>query len=302
MSSTGDISISKGTVSLKVLGKSGNFQITNGTNRILFTLDRLQEVDATGKLIQSVNPHIFKTALNWGSPTPDTLIPGSTVTSTMIQLNSTFTLDKPGKGKPGSTQTTTGTNISFALTVYIAEGSGSYTFADSSFPIKENDIKYTISVSNWPFASSANMLQFGLAMETNATGTKSVKTLADTKSASVAVDGAVISSPLLAIIDDQITNRVLTSTYGSGTGIQFSFPSFTKSLIYDPTVDTSGSTDTSSYTTPTVDSNGSTVVGGDKSLVTPETHVGSSKFSVSYTFLIIALLALIAFYFYRYKT
>ena len=55
-----DISLNNGNVSLKVLGKSGNFQITNDATKISFTLDRLQEVDATGKQIQFVNPHVFK--------------------------------------------------------------------------------------------------------------------------------------------------------------------------------------------------------------------------------------------------
>lgn len=48
---TADISFANDKLSLKVLGKSGksNFQITNGFNFILFKLDRLQEVDITGK-------------------------------------------------------------------------------------------------------------------------------------------------------------------------------------------------------------------------------------------------------------
>ncbi|RYE14853.1 MAG: hypothetical protein EOP45_19115 [Sphingobacteriaceae bacterium] len=270
--STTDISFANGTVSLKVLGKSGNFRIANGTKFILFTLDRLQEVDTTGKKVQSVNPQVFKSALNWGPVTPDVMIPGSTVAATMVQLNSSFVLGKPGNDK--TTTTTAPSNITFNLTVYIAKESGTYIFANSTFPVNANDVKYTISVSNWPFVSTTNMLQFGLTMRTNttgSTGTNTVKTKTNPTSASIAVGGAIINAPLSAIIDDNVTNNVLTSTYGNGSGIQFNFPSFAKSLVYDPTIDTSGTTNISTYITPTTDSCGTTVVGGDTSLVTPDT-------------------------------
>jgi hypothetical protein len=290
-----DITLANGNVSLKVLGKSGNFQITNGSNFILFTLDRLQEVDSTGKQIQSVNPHVFKNALNWGPVTPNVVIPGSTVAATMVQLNASFVLNKPGKPRT----TTTAPAITFVLTVYIATESGTYTFANSTFPVNADDVKYTISVSNWPFVASANMLQFGLAMQTNttgSTGTNIVKARTDSTSASVAVGGAIINTPLSAIVDDQVTNNVLTSTYGNGSGIQFNFPSFTKSLVYDPTIDTSGTTNTSTYITPTTDSTGSTVIGGDTTLVTPDsTYITSATghiFGISMFWWIVVFIAL----------
>jgi hypothetical protein len=291
--SVSDISLGTGNVSLKVLGKSGNFQIANGAKYILFKLDRLQEVDSGGKRVQLVNPQIFKSALSWGPVTPNVVIPGSTVAASMVQLNASFALGKiggspGGKGKPTSS-TPAPAMISFVLSVYIATASGTYTYADATFPVNANDVKYTIEVSNWPFASSTNKLQFGLAMQTDTTdtaGTNTIKTKSDVTSASVAVGGAVIETPLLAIIDDTVSTNVLTSTYGNGTGIQFTFPSFAKSLVYDPTVDTSGNRDTSSFSSSTADSSGTTVVGGDASLVTPDTTY-NGQFNI---FLVLCLL------------
>lgn len=290
---TSDISLSEGNVKLKVLGKSGNFRIDNGDKFILFTLNRLQEVDSNGKRVQFVNPHVFKTALNWGPVTPNVMIPGSTVAATMVELNASFTLGKPQNGKKADDTISTSNIITFGLQVYIATATGSYTFAESTFPVNKDDVKYTISIGNWPFVDPTNLLQFGLAMQTNtttSTGENSVKTLADTNSASVAIGNAIIETPLVAIIDDVVTNNVLTSTYGSGSGIQFSFPSFSKSLVYDPTVNTSGTTDTSAYTTPNTDADGTTVVAGDETLVTPDTTSSDSPDSdMSYIWLICAM-------------
>jgi len=292
-----DVSVTSGSIALKILGKSGNFQITNGNKFILFTLDRLQEVDAAGKRIQFVNPHVFNSALSWGPVTPNVKIPGSDVSATMIKLNAAFGLEKPVGKKPNTTASTT---ITFILTVYIAQGTGTYTFADSTFPIKANDVKYTIEVSNWPFANSSNMLQFGLAMRTNTTdssGGNTIKSQAELKTASLAVGKVVVKSPLVAIIDDNVSNKILSSTYGNGSGIQLSFPSFAKSLVYDPVVDTSGSTDTSTYTVPTTDSSGQTVLGGDTTLVAPDTTnlpvKAGQLFGISYIWYVIAVVLLI---------
>lgn len=285
--SSSDIQLSEGNVKLKVLGKSGNFRIDNGNNFILFTLDRLQEVDSAGKQIQFVNPHVFKTALSWGPVTPNVTIPGSSVTATMVELKAAFTLGKPQNVKNASE---TASSITFDLQVYIATASGTYSFGETTYPVNKNDVKYTIAIKNWPFVDTANMLQFGLAMQTNttaSTGENTIKSKLSTESASVAFGNTIIETPLVAIVDDKVTNNVLTSTYGNGFGIQFTFPSFTTSLVYDPTVNTSGTTDTSAYNTPTVEADGSTVVAGDESLVTPDTTFGNASGSMSYIWLIV---------------
>jgi len=94
-----------------------------------------------------------------------------------------------------------------------------------------------VDVNDWPFRSAANTLTFGAQVLTpgSASGKKQPKE-AEGDDVYAFEQGAVLVAQRSAIVDGQYSVPVNSTLYaqGSKSGVQWSFPSFARTLEYDP--------------------------------------------------------------------
>jgi hypothetical protein len=245
---------------VQVLGQSGKVRIINDDNSYFqLTLDKLEERSPdTFHLIQTSKPFAAH-QLKWVGPTSTTL---SGVEATLLQLSMKVTL------QGAASQVA----VPFVFDVYIFHTNGTITWAGQSWDVTRGQVKFTLDIQDWPFKSSSNKLCFGLRTEARGgkhTSNPDTLSLRDgdvdaalsgfaraVHHSKVSLIGpAALSLPKLVQInslDDatvmRTSNDVTIAMYASAMNkkrlgavgrdsIQWTFPYFSKRLVYDPTID-----------------------------------------------------------------
>jgi len=232
-------------------GKSGAIKVTlpeNGGSFRIY-LDKVEEIDGvTSAIVKSVKK--FKeTNMTWVK------------TSELFQelavdkLQFTVPFNKEGEPQAGSMK----------FIVYIFKADGSIVWAEETFDVLKDQVKFTFEIEQWPFVKTTNKLRVGVSM--NAVGGKHTtkrkmikkdkankgkkpKTVDDDddprKDDDVVLLGpAALLAPTVCTINN-VTNTsvmdiapVVSSEYdGAENGIQWTFPYFSSRLVFDPTIDT----------------------------------------------------------------
>ena len=255
-------------LAVKLLGQSCAIRITKQDNSsIQLSLDKLEELDSSGAIVQSSSP-LSTTNFAWHGPTPSVL---NDVPVTLFYVSSTLSI----AGQTSAAQTAVA--IPFVFQVFIFNADGVITWAGQNWNVKKGQVKFTINIQNWPFQATSNRLRFGVCVKSNGGKHKSKAAplrdgdtdpaLAgyrkDVQKSYVTMSGpAALLLPKLVQINDPLNNDtlqnsedLLISAYDAnstpngyagaaamppvnlGDGIQWTFPYFSKTLVYDPTID-----------------------------------------------------------------
>ncbi|KAJ0390522.1 hypothetical protein P43SY_010835 [Pythium insidiosum] len=154
------------------------------------------------------------------------------------------------KGKPAGT-------ANFNLTATIVQSNATAMNGNQSLPVPAGALKFTISLSDWPFESTNNSVRFAITLaargkDGKARGKPSKKPRGDSDKLKKIdrVDmgeGMFMDAPALAVLDG-VTKDITATVEQSGNAVEYVwvFPYFNKTLYYDPVV---GSEDPSAQPT-----------------------------------------------------
>jgi len=230
----GDWTVISGDVTLQVLGHSGKIKLRqtgdDDRNSVEVSLDKLSEIGPEGDTKQQSND-LASSDFVWGNPSWE-LVNG--VNTTRIPLNATVKVDK--------------TYVSFTMIVWLYRADGTVTWHGESYVVKRNHAKYTIAIGSWPFLSVSNSLQFQMELKVN---TKSYKpedpkpSNDDSRQKRIKLEDRAVFDIINYAYVDGVQQSITSATYteGSKSGLTLTFPYYSRSIDYDPTLGlTSGAT------------------------------------------------------------
>lgn len=250
---------------------------TNGQS-ISLALSRLEEYSASGQL--TVKGENFNTAdsSDW-SDLVQSDVNGVAVLSTSYVAK----LNIKDKGAVIGT-------AALNLTASIFAANGTTMNGNQSVPVPLGGLKFTLAIADWPFRAATDSLRFALSLKAkakmNGTSSKALgppekKKLNGTAASAVAKidrvdfgEGMFLDAPSVAVLDGVSTDITASVETGAGDIVEYVwvFPSFKKTLFYDPVV---GSTDVSAQiaadTTATAPTSAPTAATATPTTVTPTT-------------------------------
>jgi len=236
-----------GGVSVEVMGQSGKMTLSNGLNDITVAMDYLHELDADGNIIGNQGPNAGKHSRN-------------TFASTPFVFGQERDLEVHGIRSQAidfSTQLVGGANLMITTHVFLNNGTISPT-ANESWPVAGGTVKFSITISSWPFCSGeagtgagatdlekacagevGEFLEFGMEI-------KGTQLAADgSKRYKLGTNDATGAAITLDLSDEVYVNGDWLSmpegfpkilTQGSKQLFAFRFPRFTAGAMYDPLV------------------------------------------------------------------
>eukprot|EP00128_Syssomonas_multiformis_P012750 Colp12_sorted_trinity150504_noHs@4205 len=231
--SFGQKSVTVNDITVDYVGASGQMKIYGAANTsgnfFMLRMDKIEEFDAAGNSVNDNKITSFASQVfNWVGPSFSSF---NGVNTTTVSFNATLSVGV------GSSKV----DVPFALNTSIFESSVTVMNGNQSIIVPRSSLKFTVSMSAWPFKNVNNTLHFSMLIDTKGPGPKSPavadisvgsKKTNDGKRAVFA--GGYIDSPVNAVVNG--LDRNITVDVDS-TGIHFVFPSFT-SLVYDPVVGT----------------------------------------------------------------
>jgi hypothetical protein len=208
-------------VSASFQGQSAKMTIWNtkagAESNINIAFSKLEEMEAGGKSIKAVN--LASQDFAWSEPATVSYQGNN---ATKVEFLST--LDNGAK---------------INVIGYLWRVSGAITFGNITYPTVKDQVKFTVKLSAWPFAKTANTLTFAIELKFKG-GKKGEPKNIDVKNSKekTVVFGPgkfdVADSAIVDGVNMPITATLVTK--GSVTSIELVFPSFTKDLAYDPTL------------------------------------------------------------------
>jgi len=217
-------------IQIKVEGSSGKLQLRrrewDEKSKLEVNFDKLEELEPSGSKKQTAD--LAGKNFVWGTPVWEVR---NGVNTTRVNFTSLI--------NPKS-----GTDTSFAATVYLYQEDGTITHGGNTYTVKKDRAKFTVQIKNWPFESVDNRLQLTLELKVNDKSYKPDK-LEDKTDASSSGDEKNCKMSDLgefdvmtsAIVDGTSTNITADLyTDGAKNGMVLIFPYFTSEVDYDPTL------------------------------------------------------------------
>jgi len=207
-------------VEMHVEGDSGKIRVRRRTvnvkDAVEMFLDEVTELDTQGKAIGSADT----AKLTWGMPT-----------YAVVNGVNTTTLRATGTYKNGATIT---------LQAALYQRDTVVPWGNSSFTVPRNRVKFSFWINNWVFASNASRLQAELQIKVSGKGYKpdGFNDDADTRIKKVKLAARGSLDVVTTAILDGATKDITYELRGDATkaGLILTFPYFTSSLAYDPTI------------------------------------------------------------------
>lgn len=202
---------------------------------IRLAMARLEEVDADGTSVGNKAENFNKLDAEW-TPMEEMVIDGVTTQSTSFASNVTV----GPNGKSGTAE--------FNITANIYNNNGTTMNGNQSIHVPAGGLKFTVSIKNWPFKSSANHLHFGVTLKARGKdGRDGPKPERKPKKVNNGTDpkidrcdmgeGMFMDAPAQAVLDDvQADINATIDATGPEVIYQWDFPYFNKTLYYDPVV------------------------------------------------------------------
>jgi hypothetical protein len=218
-------------IQLKVEGSSGKLQLRrrewDEKSKMEVNFDKLEEISASGSKTQ--NADLSGKNFVWGTPVWELR---NGVNTTRVNFTSSI--------NPKS-----GTDTSFAATVYLYQEDGTITHGGDTYTVKKDRAKFTINIKNWPFESSANTLRLTLELKVNDKSYKPDKLDDKEDGSSSGTSGKNCKMSdlgefevLTSAVADGVSTNITADLYteGSKNGMVLTFPYFASELDYDPTL------------------------------------------------------------------
>lgn len=251
------------------------------------SLNRLEEVDASGHLAVKAENFNAVDSGDWGDFVQHE-VNGVAISSTSY----TATLEVKERG------VVIGTPV-LNLTASIYAANGTTMNGNQSVSVPAGGLKFTLAISDWPFRATTDTLRFALLVKAKGNGTNpkalgrpEKKKLNGTATAKIdRVDfgeGMFMDAPSLAVLDGVSVdiNASVETTASGGVEYVWVFPSFTRTLFYDPVVSSSdasaqATTDTTATTTQTPTATTATPTATPVATATPTPSSASGLRSVA---------------------
>lgn len=263
---------------------------------INLALSRLEEIDATSKVVVKADNFNQSNGLwtDFMQTQSNNVSVRSTMYATTLKVNGTLT------------------TIAFALTTSIYATNSTAMNGNQSLTVPAGGLKFTVMVSGWNFKATTNKLRFAIAIKAKGRGVNAttlarlqLKLKSGAEASVNRVDfgeGMFMDAPSNAVLDGVDKNVSITiTTTGNLTECVWIFPSFKKSLHYDPVISSDNTTtvSTTTATTPapstrTTSSPTETPTAATKS---PSWGSAASSASVATSFLFTGLAAIAAYAF-----
>jgi hypothetical protein len=226
-----------GGVKVDFVGSSGQLKISNGTTTLKLKWDKIEEVidpssTSGSNKVESVNNFASQLAqdqLQWQTPVVS-IVNGFNATN--VTLSGYVTVGNGGNSY----------NVDLSITVLIFNNAeAKIPYGDTEITVAKNNIKFSISVGKWKFASPSNYLRFGVDIQ--ATGSKADHGSANltdknAQTKQLSVGAGSLDIPTIAIMDGvtKTINATIYSKNSASTSVQFIFPAYNSTLYYDPVV------------------------------------------------------------------
>lgn len=224
-----------------------------------FKLYKMIERNPNGQKVNRVNEfEDDKARFTW-------LKPYNAITSNGYNATiAKFVAIVPERPTSGSSNPIAYVNVN--VTTYVYAKDVTVQFGSKTISVPKNTIKFTVDIANWKFANPANTLTFGVKIKIQRKDGQECKEI-KIKSKDDSKDDdhnkekriffsdsghGAIDFPSFAIIDGVETpiNATLRSPDSGDdkiNGIYWSFPSFQKTLLYDPVLDPYTQTGSASF-------------------------------------------------------
>ncbi|GAB9477144.1 hypothetical protein Gpo141_00014206 [Globisporangium polare] len=208
---------------------------------INLALSRLEEIDSTSRVVVKADGFNQSNGLwtEFMQTSINNVSMQSTMYATTLKVNGTLT------------------TIAFALTTSIFATNTTVKNGNQSLSVPAGGLKFTLSVAGWNFKNTTNKLRFAIAVKAKGRGVNAtapanpvIKKKNGTEASVDRIDfgeGMFMDAPSNAVLDGVDTN-ISASLMTSGTLTEYIwvFPSFKKSLHYDPVI----GSDNTTMTTP----------------------------------------------------
>lgn len=189
---------------------------------IKMRVKEFNEIDSTGALV--VKGTIPSTG-SWSTPQLTTLN-GVSVNKT------TFT---------GSVQISGKSPATFTIDTYIVKGGGNVMNGAQSLAVSPNDIKFTLSISNWPWTSATNTLNAILKFENSGGHEDDDENEVKEKNSDekeMHFGGAALELATQVVVDGKNVALlpIITAPATRSNEVTLRFPHFNSTVAYDPTI------------------------------------------------------------------
>jgi len=225
-----------GSVHAEVLGQSGKIRLydsdTGSTLQIKW--NKIEEIATNGQKVAFVN-NMASQDFTVSNPT---LVPVNGKNATKITLSVPSLNVASGNFHP-----------SLSVDVFIYQQETTVQNGNQTLTVLADQLKFTINMAGWQFSNAANTLHFGLQVleKGDKDPSSSTVTAKNSDEKTVKFDSGNLDLATEAVIDGH--NVAITSTVtkvGQNTVVDLTFPSFTSTLSYDPTLSLNGSPNSAS--------------------------------------------------------
>jgi len=233
---------------------------TDCSQMVMIKMKKLREINAAGQSVGNQASVFADREFEWSTPVQESI---DGVNRTKVECMANITV--------GNATTPT----SFHLTTFIYDTNGTSQNANLTLDIPQGSFKFAINITDWPWKSINNSLQFGIDTKIITKDGNWTKTKDKIKREKVANkqnlekvefgDGMYMEAPEICDRDGEpaLLNTTIEPAEPDGIFMDFNFPYFGTYLYYDPVFATddqvteestdTGTTNTNTNTTTTED-------------------------------------------------
>jgi len=226
------VTTSNGKLSVQYVGRSGQIKLfpegsdsENGTNNFMkIKWYKIEEVRPDGRKVKAVN-NFASQDFQWGRPT-----------EAMLGENKAMKVDLI------ASLGVQGVNVGFNVSTWLISEDTEVQNGNQTIAVEANSLKFTVSISGWPFADTANSLRFGAQI--NSAGNRLAEAEREEdggKIRSQKFGAGQIRMATEAVVDGRNENITIDNTMsGSDLNmmlkVDWLFPYFQNTLVYDPSL------------------------------------------------------------------
>lgn len=144
-----------------------------------------------------------------------------------------------------------------SLVTYLFTNPTSVPYGDTAVAVPADGVKFNVEVHSWPFCSDGHSLSVELDVKEGKERNDKVKFKKKSKKVKnarhhheVEMEAGRIDVPAFAILDGVVTDiETIVKDAGAKRSIEFVFPHFSESLVYDPVVEIHGDDEALAFVT-----------------------------------------------------
>jgi hypothetical protein len=232
-----DSAASSRNLGVQFVGHSGKVKLfpSSGSNSFFMlgveSLEEVTSTDTNQTSVAKINT-FANTDFDWSDPKVVNVTDsnGNNNTAVAVTLMTSFSLKSSSN------------TIGFNFTAYLVNN----TQTIGNETVDSNSVKWTVSVTNWPFQSTSNYLKLTVGISASGNNSLGTSTASNGGKKVTYGDGSIQFAPNCTL--DQTKNvavsKVSSNVNGNQLSVDLYFPSFNSSLLYDPVMTVGSATTT----------------------------------------------------------